>query len=103
MRRVDLADEVKLSPSGITRLLDGLQQQGYVERVTCDSDARVAYARLTDEGHAKLEGVRGLPLEAIRGELAQHYSAEELETLGELLSRLPGAAEVDPDACAGGD
>ena len=103
MRRVDLADEVKLSPSGITRLLDGLQQHGYVERATCDSDARVAYAVLTDDGHAKLKESSSSHIEAIRGELADRYSAEELETLGELLSRLPGAAEVDPDACAGGD
>ncbi len=103
MRRVDLADEVKLSPSGITRLLDGLQQQGYVERATCDSDARVAYAVLTDDGHTKLKECASSHVEAIRSELAERYTAEELETLGELLSRLPGAAEVDPDACEGGD
>jgi DNA-binding MarR family transcriptional regulator len=104
MRRVDLADEVKLSPSGITRLLDGLQKQGYVERATCESDARVAYAVLTDDGHAKLKNSSGSHIEAIRAELAERYSAEELETLSELLSRLPGAGEdPDPEACAGGD
>jgi DNA-binding MarR family transcriptional regulator len=102
MRRVDLADEVKLSPSGVTRLLDGLQKQGYVERATCDSDARVAYAVLTDAGHAKLKQSSSSHIEAIRSELGGRYSAEELETLSELLSRLPGAAEADPDACEGG-
>src|SRR5437763_12946559 len=54
MRRVDLAQQVLLTPSGITRLLEGLQRSGYVEKAACDSDARVVYAKLTDAGHEKL-------------------------------------------------
>ena len=50
MRRVDLAQQVLLTPSGITRLLDGLQRCGFVEKAACDSDARVVYAKLTDAG-----------------------------------------------------
>jgi DNA-binding MarR family transcriptional regulator len=41
MRRVDLADQVFLSASGVTRLLDGLERQELVERASCDSDRRV--------------------------------------------------------------
>ena len=48
MRRVDLAEEVLLTASGITRLLDGLEKAGSVERGTCDSDRRVVYAVLTE-------------------------------------------------------
>ena len=51
MRRVDLAKSVVLTPSGITRLLEGLERCGYVERASCSSDARVTYALLTDEGY----------------------------------------------------
>src|ERR671937_237309 len=54
MRRVDLAGEVLLTASGITRLLDGLEQAGFVERASCDSDRRVVYAVLTDDGLDKL-------------------------------------------------
>ena len=50
LRRVDLAEEVLLTASGITRLLDGLEKTGYVVRGTCDTDRRVVYAVLTDEG-----------------------------------------------------
>ena len=32
LRRVDLSRELLLTPSGITRLLEGLERQGYVER-----------------------------------------------------------------------
>ena len=48
MRRVDLAQSVLLTASGITRLLEGLERAGYVEKATCSSDARVSYAKLTD-------------------------------------------------------
>src|SRR3954468_10501045 len=45
MRRIDLAESVLLTASGITRLLDGLERAGYVEKGACASDARVSYAR----------------------------------------------------------
>ena len=48
MRRVDLAEQVLLTASGITRLLDGLEQSGFVERASCASDRRVVYAVLTE-------------------------------------------------------
>ena len=55
MRRVDLAQSLLLTPSGVTRLLDGLERCGYVGKATCDRDARVTYAVLTDAGREKLE------------------------------------------------
>ena len=54
MRRVDLADQVLLTASGVTRLLDGLERQGFVERASCATDRRVVYAVLTDDGLEKL-------------------------------------------------
>src|SRR5438034_7258334 len=54
MRRVDLADSILLTASGITRLLDGLERAGFVGKQTCQSDARVSYAQITDAGRAKL-------------------------------------------------
>jgi len=47
MRRVDLAQRVGLTPSGITRLLDGLEKAGLVAKASCPSDARVTYAQIT--------------------------------------------------------
>src|SRR5215210_1452748 len=54
MRRVDLAERVLLTASGITRLLDGLERAGFVEKRACASDARVSYAKLTEAGRDKL-------------------------------------------------
>ena len=54
LRRVDLAERVLLTASGITRLLEGLESSGFVSKETCASDARVSYAKLTDSGALKL-------------------------------------------------
>ena len=54
MRRVDLAEDVLLTQSGITRLLQGLERAGLVERADCPTDGRVVYAQLTDGGYERL-------------------------------------------------
>jgi DNA-binding MarR family transcriptional regulator len=89
MRRVDLAKSVLLTPSGFTRLLEGLERCGYVERASCSSDARVTYALLTDEGYEKLRQASSTHVEGIRGHFAGRFSEEELETLASLLCQLP--------------
>src|SRR5262245_46132624 len=47
LRMVDLSSRLHLSPSGITRRIDGLVKQGMVERRQCASDRRGSYAALT--------------------------------------------------------
>jgi DNA-binding MarR family transcriptional regulator len=92
MRRVDLADGLQLTASGVTRLLGGLERNGLVERATCSSDRRVTYAALTAAGRRKLEEASCSHIAAIRALFEERYTPEELSTLTELLSRLPGAA-----------
>ena len=46
-RMSDLADSLVLSRSGATRLIDRLEAQGLVERVSCDTDRRGQWAQLT--------------------------------------------------------
>jgi DNA-binding MarR family transcriptional regulator len=89
LRRVDLAERVLLTASGITRLLDGLERVGYVTKESCASDARVTYAKLTDEGHAKLGTAAETHLRGIDELFLSRYSGSELATLAGLLNRLP--------------
>ena len=98
MRRVDLAEQVLLTASGITRLLDGLQASGYVDKAACSSDARVTYAVLTGAGHEKLRSAAGVHVAGIHAMFAERYSDDEMATLAELLSRLDGS-EPDGEAC----
>jgi DNA-binding MarR family transcriptional regulator len=100
MRRVDLASAVGLTPSGITRLLDGLQASGMVCKRLCASDARVTYAELTPDGRAALHAAAESHLAALTALFAELYEPEELETLVALLGRLPGA-EAAENSCPG--
>jgi DNA-binding MarR family transcriptional regulator len=97
MKRVDLAERLVLTPSGVTRLLEGLEADGYVERVACDTDLRITYAGLTDAGSEKLEGASCGHVGSVRSVLEEHLTADEIETLAELLDKLPGGAR--PESC----
>jgi DNA-binding MarR family transcriptional regulator len=100
MRRVDLAAELLLTASGVTRLLDGLEAAGYVERAACSSDRRVTYAVLTEAGAAKLREAADSHVGAVRALFHERFSAEELDQLGSLLARLPGAEGTADEACS---
>jgi DNA-binding MarR family transcriptional regulator len=93
MRRVDLADSLLLTASGVTRLLDGLERDGFVGREECESDRRVTYAVLTDAGRAKLREADKSHTRQIRELMGAHYDDDELAQLAALLDRLP---PVDP-------
>lgn len=99
MRRVDLARRLVLTPSGVTRLLEGLEKAGLVERAACDHDLRVAYAQLTEAGSAKLEAASCSHVGSVRALFEAHLTEEEVEELAETLGKLPGALDAD-DACA---
>jgi DNA-binding MarR family transcriptional regulator len=96
-RRTDLARELELTASGITRLLDGLERAGYVARGECETDARVTYAVLTDIGRKKLREASETHLRSVRALLSERFTPEELEQLSTLLGRLPLAAEAACD------
>ena len=86
-----LAESTMLTRSGITRLVDGLVACGLIERVSCQRDARVSYAQLTDLGYEKLREAGCTHIASIHRLFLEHFSTEEIEQLASLLSRLPGA------------
>jgi DNA-binding MarR family transcriptional regulator len=86
-----LAESTMLTRSGITRLVDGLVAGGFIERAACPNDARVSYAKLTDDGLAKLRSAGCTHVRSIGRLFLEHFSAEETAQLASLLSRLPGA------------
>ena len=97
LRRVDLAGEVLLTASGITRLLDGLERGGYVERGTCDTDRRVVYAVLTDDGLGKVRDASTSHVAQIDELFGEHYDTDELVRMETLLTR--SAARGGTTAC----
>ena len=102
LRRVDLANGLLLTAGGVTRLLDGLEREGFVAREECPSDRRVSYAVLTEAGRDKLRTASKSHVRQIHDLLGGPFEEEELAQLVALLDRLPG---VDPtsDSCGAGD
>ncbi len=98
LRRSDLAASVLLTPSGITRLLDGLEAAGLVGRAECAGDRRVTYAVLTDAGADTFRRVSAEHLAAIDAAFGERLDAAETGRLAELLDRLTGAG--DGPACS---
>jgi len=96
LRRVDLARSVLLSASGVTRLLDGLERAGLVEKGTCASDARVTYAVLTERGLETFRAARKTHLRDVDALFSSRFSDREREQLSALLTQLlePGDDEL---------
>jgi DNA-binding MarR family transcriptional regulator len=98
LRRIDLARQVLLTASGITRLLDGLESCALVKKERCESDARVTYAVLTERGVRKCEEASESHLTDVEELFAANFEPAERASLAELLGRLPLAHTAE--ACS---
>ena len=103
LRMSDLSRRTMLTRSGMTRLVQGLERDGFVERIACPSDARVAWVKLSDGGRTRLEAARRTHHAGIRRLFADHLEDAEAEQLSELLGRIPGVADGSDTACCGGN
>ena len=82
MRMCDLATALQLSPSGLTRRLDGLVSTALVERVANPSDRRVMFAALTAKGHAKLAEAAPDHVASVRNRFFKGLTREQVRELG---------------------
>ena len=55
LRQVELAEQVLISNSGLSRLIDRIEKAGLVERTSCDTDRRSFYIVLTGDGREMLD------------------------------------------------
>lgn len=97
LRMGRLAEALNLSKSGATRLIDRLVADGFVERVSCPSDARGAEAALTEAGVDRLRSAAPTHLRGIADYFLAAIEAGELETVERSMrrvgDRLLGASE----------
>ena len=101
MRRIDLAERLRLTPSGVTRLLDGLEATGLTDRGGCPTDARVTYAVITEEGRQTLARAACTHAATCDELIGAHLSPAELHELAGLLGQLPGVDDIDARSCSG--
>jgi DNA-binding MarR family transcriptional regulator len=93
LRMAELADRVLLSRSGLTRLIDRLQAEGYVRREPSPDDARGTYTVLTPAGFERLRDAAPVHLAGIRDHWLAHFSDDELRVLGGWLGRVAPSGE----------
>ncbi len=97
LRMTDLSDRVRLSHSGVTRLVDRMVQAGLVKRERCDSDRRGTFATLTATGRARLRHARPVHLRGIREHFGKRLTAGQLSAVAEALEPLARNKRPAPD------
>ncbi len=94
MRR--LADQVLLSKSGVTRLIDRLVADGLVERDTCMTDARGAEAVLTEAGLERLRAASSTHLRGIADHFLDVLDPGQLAEIGRAMQTVASRAGAEP-------
>lgn len=88
MRMCDLAGQLHLSPSGLTRRLDGLVRMGAVAREPSPEDRRATLAVLTPSGRRLLEKVAPRHVMSVREHFIDALTPTQLDVLGDVFEAL---------------
>ncbi len=88
LRMNELAQAVVLSRSGLTRLVDRLEQEGLLKRDRSGPDRRATYAVLTLKGFRAFRQAWPIYAQGIFKHFIQHLSEQELSQLHEMLRRV---------------
>jgi DNA-binding MarR family transcriptional regulator len=88
LRMTDLSERVRLTPSGITRLVDRLTKDGLVKRGRCASDRRGTWAILTAVGRERIDRLRPIHLRSVREHFACHLRPEQLGLVANALEEV---------------
>jgi DNA-binding MarR family transcriptional regulator len=91
MRMAELAEQVLLSPSGITRVVDQFVRRGLVERRREPSDGRGHIAVLTGKGSEALKNASPVHLRGVREYFLNRLTESQLRCLTEALRAASGS------------
>ena len=100
LRMSDLARQVVMTPSGLTRAVDRMEAAGLVRRETCSTDRRVFYAVLTAKGRRRIETAVPGHIERIEECFTAHLEPKERAALESALRKLRDALRPESDAGA---
>ena len=99
LRMQDLARSVLLSKSGVTRLVDRLQEQGLVERTACASDRRVIYAAITERGREEVEAALPAFAEGFEEHFGRFMTESDARALRTSLQKILAGHGEAPATC----
>lgn len=98
MRMCDLADMLQLSPSGLTRRLDGLVKSGHVERQPSTVDGRVMMGQLTIAGREVLEATAPHHVDSVRRRIFDHLTTDQVDAMASIFSAISDGLAADDAA-----
>ena len=84
----ELAQTLVLIPSNLTRLVDRLENAGYVRREPCPEDRRATYAVVTEPGKAALKAAVQGHNRRVHEHFMQYLTDEDVQALGRILSKV---------------
>lgn len=91
LRMSELADATLFSRTDCTRIVDRMEQAGFVERRPATEDGRGVYAVLTPEGRLMLRQAAATHMASIRHRFADHLEGGEAESMAAALQRIVAA------------
>ncbi len=95
LRMQDLAARVIIHKSSLTRLVDRLQDAGFVDREPCPADGRGQFAVLSREGRDALRRAAPTHLRGVQREFARHLTDSDVVALQRVFAKLPGVTRRD--------
>jgi DNA-binding MarR family transcriptional regulator len=81
LRMRELARQIVSSTSGLTRVIDGMEEAGHVQRERPSGDRRAVEVVLTAKGIDLLERARAHHRQAIERHFVRHLTGNEVKTL----------------------
>jgi len=85
LRMNELAGRILASKSGLTRVIDRMEEAGLVRRERPDDDRRVVKVFITQAGLEALQAARAVHRRGIKEHFAQHLDPQELAALAHSL------------------
>jgi DNA-binding MarR family transcriptional regulator len=88
LRMNELAERILYRKSGFTRVVDRLEEAGFVRRVRPENDRRSILVVLTDQGRETLQRARRSHRHSIEQHFASHLSDTDVRALARALEKL---------------
>ncbi len=95
LRMSALATMTNATPPRLSKVMDRLEAQGYVERQACPGDGRATNAVLTEAGWVKVRQAAPGHVATVRRYAIDVLSPDQIHQLAEIADRM--LAELDPE------
>jgi DNA-binding MarR family transcriptional regulator len=90
-----LASAIMFSKSGLTRLIDRIEEAGLVQRLDCPGDRRSLHIALSDAGLKKFRQAFPIHVETVKRHFAAYIEDSEAAAVESALARIAAAARQE--------